>query len=232
VPGRADHVHYAADLLAASNDGVVPRGDGVRVLDVGVGANCIYPIVGRAEYGWRFVGSDTDPKALESAQRIVDANPSLAQGVKIRRQTAPAILKHLLTPEERFDLTLCNPPFNASAAQAEAGASRKRRNLGIERPEKNFGGQSNELWTPGGEAAFLTRLIEESAGVGGQVAWFSALVSKAQTLDSIERALGRAKAADSCLIDVEHGNKKSRIVAWTFLDAEAMAAWRAERWRR
>jgi 23S rRNA (adenine1618-N6)-methyltransferase len=27
-------------------------------LDIGVGANCIYPIIGNAEYGWSFVGTD------------------------------------------------------------------------------------------------------------------------------------------------------------------------------
>ncbi|MEJ7779899.1 MAG: RlmF-related methyltransferase [Daejeonella sp.] len=42
VPGRADYIHYMAELLAESYD-KIPRGKTVRVLDVGVGANCIYP---------------------------------------------------------------------------------------------------------------------------------------------------------------------------------------------
>jgi 23S rRNA (adenine1618-N6)-methyltransferase len=40
----------------------------VRVLDIGVGANCVYPLIGHAEYGWRFLGVDIDEAALANAQ--------------------------------------------------------------------------------------------------------------------------------------------------------------------
>ncbi|MBI9098576.1 MAG: RlmF-related methyltransferase, partial [Spirochaetaceae bacterium] len=39
IPGRADYIHYAADLLGEMNNGDVPRGKRVNVLDVGTGAN-------------------------------------------------------------------------------------------------------------------------------------------------------------------------------------------------
>lgn len=68
IPGRADYMHSIADLLASRNGGVIPRGPSVRVLDIGVGANCIYPIIGHYEYGWEFVGSDVDPVAIASAK--------------------------------------------------------------------------------------------------------------------------------------------------------------------
>src|SRR3954469_11654764 len=42
VPGRADYVHRLADLLATSTSNVIPRGPKTVVLDIGVGANCIY----------------------------------------------------------------------------------------------------------------------------------------------------------------------------------------------
>src|SRR5687767_15174470 len=38
IPGRADYIHYLADLLGASNEGIIPHGNLVKVLDVGVGA--------------------------------------------------------------------------------------------------------------------------------------------------------------------------------------------------
>ena len=41
VPGRADYVHHLADLLADDHDGVVPKQ--ATVLDIGTGANLIYP---------------------------------------------------------------------------------------------------------------------------------------------------------------------------------------------
>jgi 23S rRNA (adenine1618-N6)-methyltransferase len=232
VPGRADYVHSAADLLGASNAGTVPRGDSVRVLDVGVGANCIYPIIGRAEYGWRFVGSDIDPVALACAQKIIDANAPLSQGVKLRAQKAPNVLLSLLKPGERFDLTLSNPPFNNSLEEAQAAARRKWENLNRPDTGKNFGGQAAELCTPGGEAAFILRLIAESAALGAQVYWFSTLISKAANLERVMKALERAKPSDTRTIEMSQGQKKSRVVAWTFLDKKQREEWRRQRWRK
>ncbi|MBL9133973.1 MAG: RlmF-related methyltransferase, partial [Verrucomicrobiaceae bacterium] len=50
VPGRSDYLHHLADLISLN------RGPQVRVLDIGTGANGIYPLIGAAEYGWSFVG--------------------------------------------------------------------------------------------------------------------------------------------------------------------------------
>ena len=68
VPGRADYLHLLADLLASeAPGGATPHGQAVRGLDVGVGASCIYPLIGHSEYGWSFVGSDVDERSLSSA---------------------------------------------------------------------------------------------------------------------------------------------------------------------
>ncbi len=227
VPGRADYIHHAADLLAAG--GKVPRGDSVLVLDVGVGANCIYPIIGRAEYGWRFVVTDIDPAALANARGIVEGNASLSGAVTLRRQTPPSILLGLLEPEERFDLTLCNPPFNASLEEAQAGAKAKWAKLDHPQTGKNFGGQGAELWTPGGEAAFARRMATESAALGTQVLWFSILISRSANLESVMDALERLRPEELRTIEVSQGNKKSRIVAWTFLDEKGRQEWGARR---
>jgi 23S rRNA (adenine1618-N6)-methyltransferase len=89
IPGRADYLHYAADLLASLNSGVIPPGDKVRVLDIGVGANIIYPLIGHREYGWRFVGADIDKIALANAQQVLNMN-DLAEVIELRLQPSPA----------------------------------------------------------------------------------------------------------------------------------------------
>jgi 23S rRNA (adenine1618-N6)-methyltransferase len=43
IPGRADYIHYIADVLAEGNNGVVPTGNSVKVLDVGVGLIVFIP---------------------------------------------------------------------------------------------------------------------------------------------------------------------------------------------
>lgn len=234
IPGRADYLHYVADLLATSNGDVVPRGKGISVLDIGVGANCIYPIIGHQAYGWRFVGSETDPVALRAARSIVAANPALAGSIDCRLQPeARHVLAGIAKRGEVFDATICNPPFFASLAAATAGTQRKTANLGKGRPAppvRNFGGQASELWYPGGEEAFVRLLVKESQQLPTTSFWFTALISQSHTLPGIYKELKYAEAVEVRTIDMAQGQKKSRLVAWTFLTPEQQAAWRSTRW--
>jgi 23S rRNA (adenine1618-N6)-methyltransferase len=226
IPSRADYVHHLADLLAADNKGNIPRGNAVRLLDIGTGANCIYPLIAQREYGWQVVGSEIDRDACTNAQAILDANGITAAQIELRLQSERnAIFKGVVQSGERFHLSLCNPPFHASMAEAQAGTRRKVGNLGKAAPRKgaaplNFGGQANELVCPGGEEGFILRMIEESAGIPQQCLWFSSLVSKAATLPALSRALQHVGVAQSQLIKMKHGQKESRVLAWSFLDAQ------------
>lgn len=239
IPGRADYLHGLADLLAEGTDQPVPRGPGVRMLDVGVGANCIYPLLAQAEYGWRCVGSDIDKTSLQLAGDIVEAN-GLAAVIELRHQAARGqMFKGVVAEADRFDLTLCNPPFHASAEEAARGSQRKLRNLGNARatspvqrslaPTLNFGGHANELWCTGGEASFVRRMIRESIDIRGQVLWFSSLVAKSQHLADIHKQLHKVGAVDIREVAMAQGSKQSRFVAWTYHDAAQRAAWRVAR---
>ena len=234
IPGRADYLHFLADLLASDNEGVIPRGAAVKALDVGTGANCIYPLLGHSDYGWHFVGSDIDKVAIASATTIVKAN-GLHKAIGIRQQAdRKHILLGLLDSQERFDLSLCNPPFHASLEEAQRGSQRKWRALGKADPKRklpvlNFGGQSQELWCEGGEIRFVTQLIQESARIPEQVLWFSTLVSKASNLPPIQSALKKAGTLDVRVVEMGQGQKQSRFVAWTFQTPEQQQAWRL-RW--
>jgi 23S rRNA (adenine1618-N6)-methyltransferase len=235
IPGRADYVHGLADLLASCNGNAIPQGPGVVVLDIGVGASCIYPLLGQSEYGWRFLGVDNDPVALSSARAIVAANPSLGNTIGLRMQPGrDGIFTGLLESAERFDLSMCNPPFHASAAAAAQGTARKWQNLGKAVTARagrdlNFGGRPSELSCSGGEAGFVRRMIDESCAVGGQVLWFTSLVSKASNLPAIRQRLRANGATDLRVVAMAQGQKRSRFVAWTFQDRAQREAWR-QRW--
>jgi len=237
IPGRADYLHYLADLLASSNGGEIPRGPRVQALDIGVGANCIYPLIGHSDYAWQFLGSDVDPVAIASAQAIVQSNSGLSGAIELRLQPARGqIFQGLLHSDERFELSLCNPPFHASAEEAASGSKRKWRNLGKQDPKRklpvlNFGGQGAELWCAGGEAAFVRQLIEESSRIPQQVFWFSSLISKASNLSGVYSALKKVGAQAVRTVDMAQGQKHSRFVAWTFLTPEQQQHWRQERWQ-
>lgn len=215
IPGRADYVHYLADLLAESVPDLNP--EQVRLLDIGTGANLVYPLIAAHAYGWQCVGVDIDSKALRNAQQIIEAN-GLQQQISLRQQPKPeSIFKGVILPDEQFTLTLCNPPFHASAAEALTGTQRKWRGLGKKPPQAlNFGGQSNELFCEGGEATFLITMIRESRLFAKQCVWFTTLVSKATNLPLVYRELKKVQAVTVKTVEMAQGQKQSRFVAWTF----------------
>lgn len=217
VPGRADYLHHLADLLAEAS-GSVP--EQASVLDIGTGANLIYPLIGQYEYGWRFTGSEINPQAMRAAQTIIDANPGMNRQIRLRRQNDPsAIFTGIIHKGEFYDATLCNPPFHDSAASARQSGERKRRNLG-QKPQDalNFGGQQQELWCEGGEVAFIGKMIGESRQFARQVKWFTSLVSRGDNLPQLYPALTEAGVVKVVKKEMAQGQKQSRFIAWTFMD--------------
>lgn len=220
IPGRADYIHHMADLLASSNRGEIPRGEHIRVLDIGVGANCVYPIIGSREYGWSFVGTDVDPVAIESARLIVENNSVLRDKIELRLQPVSAdIFRGIIRPEDQFDLSICNPPFHSSMEEASAATRRKIYNLNPGKPVKtvqNFGGRNIELCYEGGEEAFVRRMIQQSSRIPSQCKWFSTLISKNDHLPAVYKSLEIARASEVRTIDMAQGQKVSRVVVWRF----------------
>ncbi len=233
IPGRADYIHHIADILAQKNYGKVPSGDSVRCLDIGVGASCIYPIIGVKEFGWSFVGSDIHAKSLASGQDIVNENDLLKDNVTLRLQSdAKHIFQNIIQEGEYFELTICNPPFNASAEEAKSGSDRKIKNLKLKKTVLNFGGQENELWCDGGEDKFVQSMITESKSFSTACLWFSTLISKQSNLKRAYQTLEKIGAFESRTIPMGQGNKTSRILAWTFHNVEAQKEWAASRWSK
>jgi len=234
VPGRADYIHYLADLLASVNGGIIPQGNKVKALDIGVGANCIYPIIGHQVYGWQFVGTDVDKRAVNAAANIAAVNPLLKRHLTFRLQgNAANIFNGVVRPGELFDVTLCNPPFHASAEEAREGSLRKTRNLGKQKGKEvllNFGGQQAELWCKGGEVEFIRKMIAESVKIAAQCCWFTCLVAKSAHLPMVYAALEKAGVRLVKTVEMAQGQKQSRFVAWSFLSAEAQVLWAGKRW--
>ncbi len=235
IPGRADYIHYAADLLAENNFGTIPKGEKVKCFDIGVGASCIYPIIGVAEYDWNFIGSDIDQASIESAKAIVITNESLKGKVECRVQENPNDFFYgVLDREEMVDFVICNPPFHASQEDAQKGTRRKVKNLSGKKektPTLNFSGVSSELIYDGGESRFISNMMKESKKFAKNIFWFSTLVSKQSNLKGAEKTLKKLGVKELRTINMGTGNKSTRIVAWTFLSKEDQKEWRGTRWK-
>ena len=212
IPGRANYIHHIKELLSEEN--ITGK---IKGIDIGVGANAIYPILASRIYDWEMLGTDIEKTSVEIARANIEANQNLSSSIEIRHQEdRGSIFKGMIKENEYYHLSMCNPPFHASEKEATKAASRKLKNLGMEKDSKlNFGGQANELWCNGGEALFIKRMIKESALFKTQVGYFTSLVSKKENLPKIQKQLTKLKA-DFKIMEMDLGNKKSRIIAWKF----------------
>ena len=235
IPGRADYLHYLADLICEHNFGRFPEGNKISCLDIGIGANCIYPIIGVTEYNWNFIGSDVDPNSIDSAIKIVGNNPKLVGKVECKLQKDyKAMFRGIIGSKDQIDLTMCNPPFHESEEAAQKGTLRKVQNLQGNQKNKavlNFSGISKELIYEGGEIKFISSMVLQSKTFGNNCFWFSTLVSKQSNLKALYKVLDQVGAIEIKTIPMGTGNKVSRIIAWTFLTKEKQIQWSKARWK-
>ncbi|MBT8229576.1 MAG: RlmF-related methyltransferase, partial [Bacteroidia bacterium] len=163
IPGRLDYLLYIEELLTKKD---------VHLLDIGTGANLIYPILATCHFNWKCTASEVDPDAIKNAQDLIDKNPQLSN-IEIRHQLfKKSILNNIIKPNDFFDVVVCNPPFYKSMTDAHKKNSRKVRNLKLsEEDNRNFAGRSSELWFKGGEVAFIKKMVEESTQFKSQAFW-------------------------------------------------------------
>ncbi|MCL7754303.1 23S rRNA (adenine(1618)-N(6))-methyltransferase RlmF [Polaribacter sp. Z022] len=207
IPGRLDYIHHLSDLLSSEEN--------IKILDIGTGATCIYPLLGVAEYNWNFVATDIDLDSLDYAQDIIDDN-NFDSNIELRQQfNEQQILKGVLEENDSFSATMCNPPFYKSAEEAKGANKRKTRNLG-NNAVRNFSGNNNELWYVGGEKAFLHNYLYESSLYKTASKWFTSLVSKKENVESLEKSSKKLGVNEFKVIPMHQGNKVTRIVCWKF----------------
>ncbi|KEP63641.1 UNVERIFIED_CONTAM: 23S rRNA (adenine(1618)-N(6))-methyltransferase, putative [Hammondia hammondi] len=227
IPSRANYIHHIADLLVDvekegalylalhGRDGVSStvrhavqeaqplRGKHIKVLDIGVGANCVYPLLGCTEYGWTFVGSDISERSLELARENVNLN-GLGTCVHLRHQQDPAkFFSGVVESGELFALSMCNPPFHESTDQVNVC------------PFRVLEAQNHEVVCEGGELNFIMSMIRESRAFCSQFMWFTSLVARASTLKTVKKFLWeelRAFADNPGQVEHMHTRWKSTIV--------------------
>ncbi len=173
-------------------------------------------------YNWKFVASDIDPISIQNIQKIIDLNEKLKNNITPKLQkNKNNIFIDIIQPNDRFDFTMCNPPFHKNAQESQNGSNRKVSNLTKQKTTNatlNFAGQSNELWCEGGELAFIKKMIIESERFKNNSLWFTTLVSKKENLKDIYRTLKKVNPLKIETIEMKQGQKMTRFVAWSFLD--------------
>lgn len=218
IPGRADYIHYLADLLSVRSSSE-NNSNPVNIVDIGTGASLIYPLIGVNEYQWSFTASDINVKSLDNAKRILHCNDLLDDKITLILQTNQnAILKGVISTNKYYEAVMCNPPFFKSLEDYQQQNARKNKNLTGNKNSsvRNFSGNDNELYCSGGEKRFIEDYIYESRNFSKNVGWFTCLVSNKDNLKALKSLLKRLKATDHKIIEMQQGNKISRVLAWKF----------------
>ncbi|KOS23309.1 putative methyltransferase-like protein [Escovopsis weberi] len=209
VANRHNYILWLKDLLdTTSHDGT---GSQVVGLDIGTGASCIYPLLGCTERPWSFVATDTDEKSLACARENLKLN-HLESRIEVlaRDPDDPLIPVEGITPSLTFTMT--NPPFYESEDAMLRSASEKSRPAFT-----TCTGSKGEMVTPGGEVAFVSRILQESLVLRGRVAWYTAMLGFQSSLTRIVAKLKEHGVDNYAVTEFVQGSKTRRwAVGWSF----------------
>jgi len=91
IPGRLDYLLHVADLLPEKE---------IYLLDIGTGANLIYPILATRHFNWKCTASEVNLDSLHNAQEIITKNESL-KNIDLRHQQFKThILEQIIRPPD------------------------------------------------------------------------------------------------------------------------------------
>ncbi|KAF2857548.1 hypothetical protein K470DRAFT_223161 [Piedraia hortae CBS 480.64] len=211
VPVRWNYIHWIQELLDTTSPTYHVR-EAIRGHDIGVGASCIYPLLAcSSRQGWTFTGTEIDPHSLSFAQHNINTN-SLSDRITLALVSPDA---SLIPTQGNLDFTMTNPPFYSTTSDLEADNSTPKSNPA----SAVCTGSANEMVTPGGEVAFVTRIITESLILKDKVQWYTAMLGHLHSLQTIVITLKRHKIGNFAVASLQAGWKTNRwAVAWSFRD--------------
>ncbi|KAF8476217.1 hypothetical protein BDZ91DRAFT_711191 [Kalaharituber pfeilii] len=228
LPNRLNYILWLQDLLDTTSGGPTDSYDPNREvigLDIGVGASCIYPLLGCASRPtWKFIGTDIDDKSLLYAQKQVSLSDLEGRIKIVKMEEGRKFLDLERFGVTRLDFTMSNPPFY-STPQTSAPFSTHTTPANLTPTPKpphpsqppSFATPA-ELVTPGGEPHFAYLLIQESLHQRS-IQWFSLMLglksSVKLVVDEIKRVGGKgANWAVTTFIQSQGGKGKWGTRRW------------------
>lgn len=187
-----------------------------RIIDLGVGANCIFPLLAAKAFDWKVLGFEKNEKSYKIAQEIITSNNlekeiTLECNATYERLIFDFFTKFRSGEEDHVhDALICNPPFYFNFKDFK---KRKR---------KGFTGKPHEVICEGGEVRFAKSLITESEMLRKKIRWFSLYLSEKSSMFALKRKLDSLDSVSRVFHRIiPLGKKKRFFLAWTF-KADAM----------
>ncbi|KAA8546089.1 hypothetical protein F0562_020460 [Nyssa sinensis] len=117
----------------------------------------------------------------------------------------PPILVGVVKDGERFDFCMCNPPFFET--MEEAGLN----------PKTSCGGTLEEMVCPGGELAFISRIIEDSVQLKQSFRWYTSMVGRKSNLKILMSRLREVGVTIVKTTEFVQGQTCRWGLAWSFM---------------
>ncbi|CAI9097411.1 OLC1v1033834C2 [Oldenlandia corymbosa var. corymbosa] len=155
-------------------------------------------------------GPDSDDSGGSSNRGVAEIGPSCLPSAKLqssaqKKYQAPPILLGVVKDEEKFDFCMCNPPFFET--MEEAGLN----------PKTACGGTKEEMVCPGGEQAFIARIIEDSVQLKQCFRWYTSMIGRKSNLKFLIAKLREVGVTVVKTTEFVQGQTCRWGLAWSFV---------------
>ncbi|KAI8643636.1 hypothetical protein BD408DRAFT_385291 [Parasitella parasitica] len=221
VPNRLNYILWLEDLIQDT----LSKRENCQGIDIGVGASCIYPLLGSATNPtWHFLGTEINQRSVDFANRNVQSN-HLEDRITIKHNSDPSKI-FLLEQDKQYTFSMCNPPFYSSQEEIDQGLLNKE----LE-PSAICTGSDNEMITKGGEFAFIKLMVMESLKLQQQVHWYTSMIGLKRTIRPLVRLLNDQGITNYIVTDFIQGKTVRWAIAWSFYAERPTKAHAIETWR-
>jgi len=209
VPSRLNYLNTINTLLTSYNAlNNNNKQNNVIGIDIGTGANLIYPLLGYSLYKWIFICSEINNDAYENAKTII-TNNKLEENIKlIKQKYKNLIFVGIINKEEKYFFTMCNPPYYDYEEE-------------IKKEDKNRDCQYNfdEIYYKNGEIGFFDEYFEESICYKKNVFLFTILIGKKTNVQIILDKISNDKNIKFYdMKRIQTGNNMRYIIYWSFFN--------------
>ncbi|CAE6416714.1 unnamed protein product [Rhizoctonia solani] len=212
VPNRLNYILWISELVK-----VLSPDESIVGLDIGTGSTAIYPLLACSIHRtWRFIAADIDSRSLAAAQANIEQNPDVRDRICLYPTTSDAPILSSLLPENlsrigiqdaSITFSMCNPPFYSDIEDVNRSAENKEYD-----PHAVCTGALVEMVTPGGEVAFVQRMIDESMSLRGTCNLLGKMSSVTALVNSIK------EKGNYAVTELVQGATRRWVVAWSFTD--------------
>ena len=203
IPSRLNYLNLIKSLLTSKYNGNIIND--IIGIDIGTGANIIYPILGNSLFKWKFICTEINDEAYNNAKIILQKN-NLEQNITlIKQKNKNNIFLGILNQENKYSFSICNPPYYDYETEIKLD-DKKRDN------EFNF----DEVYYKQGEFGFFKRYFEESICYKKNVFLFTILIGKKSNAENIYDIINNQNNKDIIRISniqkIQTGNNLRYII--------------------